>query len=205
MLINSAGDERFEIARNSAGEYALSVFDSDGQTKLTESDGMLILSVAASMEGNPTFADRGFLSYEFDAGTGDFVIQAREKTAEFDFVNSENIFGDVLSLEDTDFYFAWIDFNNPLAPILAGDYNDDGVVDAGDYAVWRDNLNGSVTLPNDATAGTVDASDYTQWAANFGSSAAGAGAGLASAVPEPSAIVLAIVLFGVLPMIRVRR
>jgi hypothetical protein len=49
-----------------------------------------------------------------------------------------------------------------------GDYNNDGVVNAGDYIVWRNSLNQSITLPNDSTPGTVTQADYTVWKANFG-------------------------------------
>ena len=51
---------------------------------------------------------------------------------------------------------------------IDGDYNDNDIVDAADYVVWRDRLNQSVTIPNDATPGTVTAADYTVWRSNFG-------------------------------------
>lgn len=76
---------------------------------------------------------------------------------------------------------------NVVAPGLAGDYNDNGVVDAADYALWRKHLNQSVTLPNDTTPGTVTAADYDVWKANFGRTPGGPqGASLATAVPEPA-------------------
>jgi len=60
---------------------------------------------------------------------------------------------------------------------LAGDYNDDGVVDAADYVVWR------------ATDGTPDG--YNTWRANFGaSSGGGSGRIEPSGVPEPTTVVL---------------
>ena len=49
-----------------------------------------------------------------------------------------------------------------------GDYNDDQIVDAADFTVWRDNDGTSNTLPNDPTPGTVDMSDYNTWVTNFG-------------------------------------
>ena len=64
-----------------------------------------------------------------------------------------------------------------LAATLAGDYNDDGTVDAADYTVWRDGF-GSI----------YDDGDYLVWKNNFGQSLGGGGA--AAAVPEPSAAVL---------------
>jgi len=60
-----------------------------------------------------------------------------------------------------------------------GDYNNDGVVDAADYVVWRKNdINGQ--------------QGYDDWRTNFGSTGAGLGSG-AAAVPEPASIVLALV------------
>ena len=52
---------------------------------------------------------------------------------------------------------------------LAGDYNNNGIVDAADYVLWR---NGG-PLQNDPTAG-VQPGDYNIWRANFGRTA-GAG------------------------------
>ena len=79
-----------------------------------------------------------------------------------------------------------------------GDYNGNGVVDAADYAVWRENLGASVTLPGEnpaaLTPGVVDTEDYDFWKSRFG---AIAGSGAATAVvPEPS--MLGITLLGIL-------
>jgi hypothetical protein len=72
---------------------------------------------------------------------------------------------------------------------LPGDYNQNGVVDAGDYVVWRNSLGQSITLPNDTSPGTVTAADYNVWRENFGRvPASGGGAGLI-AVPEPAGAV----------------
>jgi hypothetical protein len=197
-LINSAGNQSFTLTRRSAGEYALSV-NGPGPSKLGENDGMLILSVAGSMPDNPTFADRTFLSYDYDSASGDFIIQSREVSATGQSMPpSQNQFGDVLSLRDSNFYFAWISFTNPLAPAavgINGDYNANGTVDAADYVLWRDNLDASVTLPNDTTPGTVSDADYAIWRANFGT-AAGSGSSTApplQSVPEPSSLALAAV------------
>jgi hypothetical protein len=165
---------------------------------------MLILSVASSMPGASTFADRTMLSYDFDPATNNFIVQSRELTAVGQpMPPSEDQFGNVLSLRDSNFYFAWISFTSPLQPAttgIPGDYNGNGTVDAADYVLWRKNLNGSVTLTNDSTPGTVSQDDYTVWQANFGRrNGANLGAGAsAHNVPEPSSIVLAVLMLGLI-------
>ena len=64
---------------------------------------------------------------------------------------------------------------------VAGDYNNNGTVDAADYVLWR---NGG-PLQNDPTNG-VQPEDYNVWRANFGKSPIGAGSASAASVPEPS-------------------
>jgi hypothetical protein len=135
-LVSSAGDSNFSLTRRSAGEYALSVLAADGQNKLSEDDGMLILSVAGTMADNPELPGRAFLSYEFEAESGDFVIQSRELVDINNPGQSENALGDVFALLDSDFYFAFVDFQNPLTPesgpSVRGDYDRDGLLTAAD-------------------------------------------------------------------------
>ena len=69
----------------------------------------------------------------------------------------------------------------------SGDYNNNGVVDAADYIVWRDRNNQSVTLPNDTTPGSVTGSDYTVWRANFARAQGTGSAASLVAAPEPAA------------------
>jgi fibronectin-binding autotransporter adhesin len=68
-----------------------------------------------------------------------------------------------------------------------GDYNDNGVVDAADYVVWR-NAGPTATLPHDPSPGVVDITDYNTWRGNFNKPNSGSGSG--AAVPEPTSIVL---------------
>jgi hypothetical protein len=71
-----------------------------------------------------------------------------------------------------------------------GDFNDDGIVDAADYTVWRNNLGAPAgTLLNDPNDSVIGAAQYATWRDNYG---AGGGSveGLAHAVPEPGAAVL---------------
>jgi hypothetical protein len=96
-----------------------------------------------------------------------------------------------------------------LSALLTGDYNQNGVVDADDYTVWRDNLGVNVALPNEdptQTPGWVTPEDYDVWKTHFGE-AAGTGA-IAShvadvGVPEPAALELALVAAA--GMVRLRR
>jgi T5SS/PEP-CTERM-associated repeat protein len=71
---------------------------------------------------------------------------------------------------------------------LAGDYNEDGTVNAADYVVWRNNVGRPNSLPNDHTPGVGD-DDYQRWTLNFGLTA-GSGAHNSQAVPEPAAVFL---------------
>lgn len=102
---------------------------------------------------------------------------------------------DSLELDNpgTDYAVAWWAFT-PLAG-LAGDYNGDTVVDAVDYAVWREAFGDTVspgTGPDGNGNGMIDAADFTIWRDNFG----GMSSTVVNApVPEPSsAIILTIIL-----------
>lgn len=87
-----------------------------------------------------------------------------------------------------------------------GDYNNDGIVDAADYTVWRDALNSDAPLPNEgATPGVTTQEDYLVWSANFGAVALGSNSfriieGVVAygavpegvAIPEPTCFALAV-------------
>jgi hypothetical protein len=67
----------------------------------------------------------------------------------------------------------------PVAiPLITGDFNYNGVVDAADYVVWRNGL--GTTYVQD---------DYDAWRANFGNTAAGGSISEATA-PEPTSAML---------------
>jgi hypothetical protein len=101
--------------------------------------------------------------------------------------------GDTTADVNYDFDNGDIFLNNFMSTIVPvdGDYNNNGVVDAADYTVWRDSLGTTTVLPNDTTPGIVSQADYDLWKSNFGMSA-GSGASLAaSAVPEPGTLAAA--------------
>ena len=94
----------------------------------------------------------------------------------------------------------WAYDDTPDAGILAGDtgpegtpgdFNDDGVVDAADYTVFRDNLGTNFDLAGNGdeegpSAGVVDQADYDLWAASYGNGVVPSAT--ATAVPEPGTL-----------------
>ena len=88
----------------------------------------------------------------------------------------------------------------PIPAAVFGDYNQNGVVDAADYVVWRNTL-GTTGVPAYSGADgdgdtTIDQDDYGVWRAHFGQTVpavgAGSGAGQASSVvsQEPQVVPL---------------
>ena len=77
--------------------------------------------------------------------------------------------------------------------VLAGDYDNNGIVDAADFTVWRNLLGSEMSLFNETESlGVVDQLDYEAWKSNFGATLSqGAGAQLSDlAVPEPSTLLI---------------
>ena len=68
---------------------------------------------------------------------------------------------------------------------LAGDFNDDGVVNAADFVLARDGA---------GTSGDILA-DINEFAENFGATSPGTVVGSATAVPEPSSLLLSLMTF----------
>jgi fibronectin-binding autotransporter adhesin len=90
---------------------------------------------------------------------------------------------------------------------VPGDYNQNGIVDAADYVVWRKNIGpGSLQNEGGISPGTVDSADYSFWRSRFGA-ASGAGAALdRAAVPEPgSALLLVLAFMGLTSFLAVHR
>jgi hypothetical protein len=92
----------------------------------------------------------------------------------------------------TDFYIKSLQILDD-APSVAGDYNNNGIVDAADYVIWRKNLGQSFQLTNEVagvTPGMVTAEDYGAWRSRFGGTSGSTSAGVVAAVPEPSAAIM---------------
>lgn len=169
--------------------------------------------VLNDVDGDDSAAGLGGEEYRYnvmsaDLNTSTFTqltipLSSLDRTAANEFTND----GDG-SLEDFNLYYIgivadqdaglvgveieYIEVRLPSVALL-GDYNNNGVVDAADYTVWRDTLGaGGSNLPNDPTPGTVDQSDYTYWTQHYGETLGASAATLAT--PEPSAAVLAMLL-----------
>ncbi len=67
---------------------------------------------------------------------------------------------------------------------VAGDYNQDGYVDAADYVIWRKTVGTDAPMADGDGSGLVDEPDYQLWRQAFGTATAGQGGG-STAVPEP--------------------
>jgi hypothetical protein len=90
-------------------------------------------------------------------------------------------------------------------PANYGDYNNNGVVDAADFAIWRKRLGQSVMIPNDSTPGMVSSSDYTVWRNNFGDTLFGGAGASVSSAPEPSGLMLIFAACAAAPFARRKR
>ncbi len=89
---------------------------------------------------------------------------------------------------------------------VAGDYNENGVVDAADYVVWRKNNGTSFQLSNEVsgtTPGQVTQEDYNAWRARFGNTS-GSGALNGAVIPEPATWLLGMIICAALVAIRSR-
>jgi hypothetical protein len=141
----------------------LQLSDNDGNSNTTPPAGVYMIAWQARSVGFET--SDPFLFVHRTSNVSDFV---RDLAADWAIANIDSMFG----------------------PALPGDYNDDHVVDAIDYTVWRNAFGLNFTLPNeDASPNVVDADDYTIWKMHYGEAlGSGAGSGGIVAVPEPSAL-----------------
>lgn len=133
-----------------------------GDVSLTviDTDGVTVVAAAAAQ---PAGAVESLLSLQLDSA-GDYYVRVGGTGAVTQFYQV-----DVLAL-----------------PILPGDYNLDGFVNASDYTVYRDSDGQSVAAYSGADGdgdGLVGPGDLAVWSSNLGRSLPGP----AAAVPEPAA------------------
>jgi hypothetical protein len=122
---------------------------------------------------DPAKADYGPVSRTYSANGGEL------NWFELTFFNPPSDTTPTLAELQTDLYIRSMEITGPPPAGLTGDFNNDGKVDAADYALWRKNN----------SVGT-----YDEWKTNFGRAQAGSGGG--SAVPEPGTLVLVVTAAG---------
>jgi autotransporter-associated beta strand protein len=172
----------------------------------TATVGSLHLDRGAAPSGGPTLAielggvtpgteyDRLTITGQFSLG-GTLAVSLLNGFApadgqSFDIFNWGSLVGtfDSLDLPTLSTGLSWDASNLYTLGILAvhagtggnGDYDHNGIVNAGDYIVWR-NSGGAL-------------GDYATWRANFGNAVgSGAGSTASAAIPEPAAFVLLLV------------
>jgi len=121
--------------------------------------------------------------------SGDIVVQWDQTTGETTIIDNSNGGSLVFLTGDSALL--------PPEVNLPGDYNQNGIVDAADYTVYRNNEGTTNVLVNDPIGGTIGPAQYALWKARFGQTA-GSGSGLtlpsaeslSPAVPEPKTLVL---------------
>jgi hypothetical protein len=138
-------------------------------------DGVLQVSL---IDGFSSTAGQSFNLFDWANTSGAFDTLSLPALAGLTW-NTSNLYSDgILSL---------------AAAGLAGDYNSNGIVDAANYTVWRDNVGAPAgSLANDATGAIIGADQHSQWRAGYGARSAGLGV----AVPEPGAALLMMMIIG---------
>lgn len=85
-------------------------------------------------------------------------------------------------------------FEQVAFTLLPGDFNNDRVVDAADYCVWRDNLGdseeSSLNWSGDGMNG-VDAGDYALWRSQFGQTFSASPSSSKMSAPDPDSVLIA--------------
>jgi autotransporter-associated beta strand protein len=140
--------------------------------------------------GSAGSADVGFLDLGINETVGGLVLGGVTKApGTYGSLASSATFKD-------DEYFAGTGILTVTPAGVPGDYNNNGIVDAADYVIWR---NGG-PLQNEVsgvTTGNVTAEDYDAWRARFGNNS-GSGSGGGAAVPEPATLGLAGIVISLL-------
>jgi hypothetical protein len=92
--------------------------------------------------------------------------------------------------------FDWVEIT---LGVPAGDFNEDGMIDAADYVVWRKTAGQAVTAWDGADGNgdaTVDDEDFAIWKRNFGTTIPNLGSGSSSTVPESGSALLLVSALG---------
>jgi hypothetical protein len=159
-------------------DYAAIFVKDDGAGNLSVVDvPLMLVTHAESPPGSGTFVP----TLEYGSPTSDFIYSASN------FRNGNFLTTFHPPYADVSFV-AYFDLQEAEMP---GDFNNDGIVDAADYTVWRNNLGDTdeTNISNNGNgADGVDDADYALWKMHYGESVPmelGGGGLAGSVVPEP--------------------
>jgi hypothetical protein len=171
---NSAGTLTVESATFAGTDSEL--FIEIGGTGPGSEHDQLVVTATASLGGQLLISLDGFIP-----GNTDTFVIVTAGTLSGGFANVES--GRVETLDGMGSFLLTVDIANAevvlsdfeaTAPILGGDYNEDGTVNAADYVVWRNHSGQMFVLagedPSAQSPGLVDQEDYDYWRENFGNS-----------------------------------
>jgi autotransporter-associated beta strand protein len=179
------------LTKSGGGTLVLSAANSyTGDTKLLA--GELSLSTASLANGADVYLSTGSILNLNFSGSADvidslFINGASQRAGTWGAIGSAAQYTTAL-ITGT----GMLQVSSFIPPPLLGDYNQDGVVDAADYLLWRNSI-GQASIPNrnPANGGVVGQADYVTWREHFGQSVLGGGAELSgAAVPEPASALL---------------
>jgi hypothetical protein len=145
----------------------------------------------ATGRGNSTVVHQMFFNTQFETFGGDGWLRVVEFLEDGTTVRVRTFspFHDMIRTH-AEFQFEFKISQLPLPPVLAGDYNGDGTMNAADFVVWRRTAGSTMELAADGNRnGIVDQADYEIWRRNFGVIQFEMGRSTA-AVPEPCAVIL---------------
>ena len=135
-------------------------------------DGVTVAEDSRTDYGSPSL---GSISLTAGAHAVEFLAYQNINEARAELFVATTL-GDFDSINDSTWDLLEASDLAPPTP-LYGDYNNNGVVDAADYVVWRKNFGGT-SLPNEsASLGVVDDLDYAYWRSRFGETTNPPGAG----------------------------
>ena len=150
----------------------------------TSTHDSVVVTGAASLAGNLVVGEvAGFAPSAGDMFT---ILQASSRVGEFDSASLPTLTSGLM------WQIQYDTVSVSLMVTLAGDYNGDGVVNAADFTVWRDNLGQSASNLTSADGdgdGMITILDYNIWRDNYGQQIP-LPAQANSEVPEPTAVAL---------------
>jgi hypothetical protein len=208
VLHRNGADSSAHVGLGDGAVYLVPL-DENGIPDITVENGMITNVINITTLGDNGAHNSG-AQVEFDAAGNLYVANSAINSTSTDPLLTGQLIqvfspgGSWKAVTNSDGTFSLVPIEPP-PPGTAGDYNNDAIVDAADYVVWRKLLGTNTQLQNEGegvTPGMVTDEDYTPWRANFGM-VTPPGAGSSAVVPEPGAMVLT--LFGLSILAAYRR